>query len=232
MSGKADDKDKDKNKPGGDPGGAGGDDVGGDPGGTGDDEGSGDDDGDLSQEDLKKLVAKLRKENATHRAKNKSLEDSFTSVKGELGKVKAALNIKDDEEDPKTALSKLQAQNESQQMDLAISNLAIENGISKDQLKFFKFLLAEKFEELEEGVEISDDDISEVVQQVKGASSGKKQNSTGSDGKPPKPNTPAEVTAEQFASMTLAERTEVYDKNPTLYDQLMAKTRVIIGSRR
>lgn len=171
------------------------------------------------------IIASLRKENAKHRTKNKSLEENVGRSASELKKVKEALGLsEDDQEDPKTTIANLQKQNEAAQVDLSIAELAIEHGITADKKKYFKFLLAEKIGNLEDGEEISDEDIASVVAEVKGVS-GKKQTSTGQGGKVPSGDTSGAITVEQFGSMSLAERSEVYDKNPDLYESLMAKAR-------
>lgn len=188
--------------------------------GTGEN-GAGEGTGPKSLEEAMDIIKSLRNENAKHRTKNKTLEESLGKYDGELKKVKEALGIKDESEDPKVALANLQQTNEALQVEMSVMSLAMEHQIPFENQKYFKFLLGEKFESLGEGEELSDEDLAEVIAQAKGIGGGQGKKSTGLNGGA-KPNEGANqgVTVEQFAEMSIAEKSDLYGKNPQLYQQL------------
>jgi hypothetical protein len=220
-----DDKNKNKNEP--DPGGQ--DDNEHDEGeGTGDtadgDGNGGDDKGPKSLEEATKLIEKLRKENAKNRIKSKERDAVYSKTEQKLNKVMEKLGITDESEDPETKLAALKASNEQLEVRLTINQIARENGITPEQDDFFEFLLAKEFEKLGEGEEIDDETIEKVVAKTKGAS-GKKQSSTGVESNPPGDKEKGDVTVDQFIAMSLAERGDLYGKNPALYEKLMKTAR-------
>lgn len=204
--------DNDQNQPGAD-----------DDGGEG-----GEPKGPQTLEEAQALIKSLRKEAGDRRTENKSLKDKLTGYDNQFKQIKGHLGIKDEEEDtPENRIAALTQNNDQLQMDLSIMQLARENGIAPEDDKYFRFLLAEKFEGLGEDEELSEEALTEVLTQVQAVSKKKPASSTGQGGgkKPNGEQDKGAVTVEQFAKMSLSQRTEIYDKNPTLYSELMSKAR-------
>ncbi len=227
----ADDKktdDKGKNGKAGDDGTGAGDEGDKDPSkkaaGSEDDDGG--DAGDFS--DPAKALAeikKLRAENAKHRTKNKSLEDEFGKVKGTMSKLKSALGVEGDEEDePEKQIATLKQQNEALQIQNAMSELCREHEVPRKGEKYFNFLIAQEFESLEEGAEIPEERILEIVKETKQMFSSGNGSGTGTGvgtGKKPPPGENADaISAAQFAKMNPGEKSVLYTKNPALYSKL------------
>lgn len=212
--------------------GAGGSDDGGTDEGTDEGEGDAGSDDELLKDPKKLLsiVKSLRSENAKSRKKNKELVSEFSSVKGTLDKLKKAFGADGDdgESDPADAVQKLATRTEQLETELALRDMASEHGIPKEREKYFRFLLNEKFASLEDGEEVTDEDMAEIVKEALAGATPKKASTgvnggTGSDdgkgGKnPDKDKKP--VTVEQFSKMNLGERSELYVKNQPLYQQL------------
>ena len=192
------------------------------------------DDGDEGEDDsiysdpkkAAELVKSLRNENAKHRTKNKELGSKLAAMEGTLGKLKKAFGgEEDDESDPAEKVAELSTANERLTMELHLRDIARESGVPAEREKYFRFLLAEKLEGLEEGQELGEEDIAEAV---KAATDGfaPKKTSTGvkpGAGDTPNPDsTSGEVSVDQFAKMNLGEKSALYIKNPDLYNKLFA----------
>ncbi len=176
---------------------------------------------------VKAEIKKLRAEAAKHRTKAKAFETQFNEANGKLGSLKKAFVGDDEQEDPVQVAKQLSESNQALQIELTISELAIDHEVPKAQKKYFKFLLSEKMESLEENDELTDEDIAEIAAQAKGAGGfqqggGTKQNSTGlgSGNRQADKGGSAAITVEKFAKMTLNEKSELYGKNPTEYQRL------------
>jgi hypothetical protein len=171
-------------------------------------------------------IKKLRAEAAKHRTRAKNLDGEMLTMKSTLDKLKQAFGGEDQEIDPAEQLQAIQQQNENYQVELGILQLAREHSISPDQDDYFRFLLTKKFEGLEEGGELTDEDLQEVIQKVQGVS-GMKQNpaSTGVNAgkKDPAGNGKSSVSAEQFAKMTLTEKSKLYVSDAALYSRLLTE---------
>jgi hypothetical protein len=177
-------------------------------------------------------IKKLRDEAAKHRTKAKSLEDELGGMKGTLDKLKTVFGGNEEEQvDPAEALQAIQAQNELLLVELSINQIAREYGISSDQDDYFKFLLNKKFSEMSEGDEISEDDLHDVITNVKKiyGSGQPVKTSTGLNvnGNAPTPtnSTNSALTAEQFVKMSLAEKSKIYAENANLYSKLLNEAR-------
>jgi hypothetical protein len=208
-------------------------DKGGKPGASGDKGGEGDDEN-LDDSEIEKLpkgaqalIKKLRKENAAKRTeannlktKNEKYEKAFKIISGD-----------DEEEDPEVKLGKVQNQNQSLQVKNAMLEMALENGIGPKDRKYFEFLMAEALEELEEGEELSEEKLAEVVAAVKGKGGGTPANTGtkgdgGSKGGDKKPAGDTDgVTLEQFVGMTVTQKSKLYNEKPEVYNTLMAQAR-------
>jgi len=171
-------------------------------------------------------IKKLRAEAAKHRTRAKNLDGEMLTMKTTLDKLKQAFGGEDQEIDPAEQLQAIQQQNENYQVELGILQLAREHSISPDQDDYFRFLLSKKFDDLEEGGELTDEDLQEVIQKVQGVS-GVKNNpaSTGVNAakKDPAGNSKGSVSAEQFAKMSLAEKSKIFASDSALYSRLLTE---------
>jgi hypothetical protein len=186
----------------------------------------GGDSGNQRLEDLpdwaQKQIKDLRKESAGHRNKYKSLEDRFGKIESSL---KKAFGDEDDDLTPEQRLEATQMQLEQQEFQTAITNLALENGIGKDDLDYLGFLVEKQAGALEEGQELSDDDLLEIVQKVKSRNQGPADSSVdgkGGNGNPPAPKGD-EVTFEKFSKMSIMEKTKLFRENRALYDKYIVQ---------
>lgn len=199
--------------------------------------GSGDDDQEVDEDELdektKAYLAKLRKENAGHRTKNKELISKLSMSETQKKKILEAAGIEVDTETPEEKLKALSGETQQLAFRSAILESAVEHGIGKDSLKFFEFLIADAVEALEEGEELSDEAMAAIITQVKKAGGGKTANTSvgNGDGKggknPPNPNPGADdkVTLEKFIRMSITEKSKLYETNLDLYTELTAQAR-------
>lgn len=198
------------------------------PGGDGG--GNPDDDENMSPEDMKKVIKSLRAENAKARTKGKSQEDSTKSLLEQINSIKTHLGIKD-EADPAEQVKSLKSTNENLELELSLTQLARAHSIPVEQDDYFRFLMSKEISKLEksgeDGQELSEDAINSVVEEVKKVSSFKaakpNNNSTGvGDGDGGKPNGGSNdaLTVEQFAKMSMAEKSKLFTDNKAEYDRL------------
>jgi hypothetical protein len=171
-------------------------------------------------------IRKLRAENAKHRTKNRELDSRLATMDGTLNKLKAAFGGEEEEVDPAEMAVALHAQNEALQVELGISQLAMEHGISGESSNYFRFLLAQRFDGLDEGEEVTEEDILGIVQEVQKFGGRKGMNSTGlSTDRRPNSDQASGVSVEAFAKMTVGEKTELFVKNEELYKQLFREAK-------
>ena len=82
---------------------------------------------------------------------------------------------------------------------------------------------------MEEGDELSEDDLEEIAQEVKGmggaapGSTGVNSGGQGGGGKAPAKG--GDMTVEQFAKMSLTEKSSLYTKNPKEYERLFSSAK-------
>lgn len=191
---------------------------------SGADDQSGDDGADFSDPvKAKAEIEKLRKEAAKHRTKAKDLEGKMQDLNGKFDKLKKAFGGEDEEVDPEKMIQQLQAEKEALAIEVSISQVARAHAIPAEQDKYFRFLLAEKMEGLEEGEEITDEDVALIAAEVMKVSSKAAKNSTGvnSAGKHSGESS-GETTVEAFAKMNVGEKSALYAKNPAEYNRLFS----------
>lgn len=187
------------------------------------DEDESDDGPELSKLDDKtqKYIKKLRDENAKRRkdfnnmsSKMEKMEKGFKAMFGE-----------EDDTDPTEALTALKGQFETSVSENAILRLAVENGISGvENLEYFEFLMSKKLNALEEGEEMTEEDLDEILAKCSKGVGRKADTSTKDAGKgggkdPGKGGD--EVTQEEFDKMSIMQKSLLYNKNPALYEKLM-----------
>lgn len=186
-----------------------------------------------SLEEANAEIAKLRKENGDRRTKSKDLEGQLNALTGKFSKVMEHLGIKDQEADPAEALKQVTSQAEEFQMEASFQHLARVHNIPVENDDYFRFLLGKKLDSLEEGQEVTDEDLAAIVQQVAAVSGQKKSstgvNANGGNGKPPPPpnSDNGDVTAEKFKKMSTLEKSHLYTKDPQAYERLKSEAKLL-----
>jgi hypothetical protein len=172
----------------------------------------------------KEYIAKLRAENAKHRTKGKDLASRLMASEEQKKEILKAAGIQVEEDKPEEKLKVLQAETQTKDFRLAVLESAIAHGIPKDRVKYYQFLITEATESLEEGEELSDDELAKIVAEVKKAPA-KANSSVGSeDGKgggTPPPGSSDGMTLEKFCSMSITEKSKMYEKTPALYEEFL-----------
>jgi len=190
-------------------------------------------------ESTKAYIKNLRAENAKYRTKAKNLgervqglDDRFTQLQEGLSKVIGGEG--EDGKDKLTPQQQVETLTEAYQqseIQREVQSIAIKLGVSGDAYEYFEFLVGKKLETLEEGEELAADDFGEIAQKAKGqfvSNSGDTSvdgNGSGNGSGKPNPNDTKGVTVEQFANMSIAEKSLIYQKTPDLYQQLMGEAR-------
>jgi len=180
-------------------------------------------------ESTRNYIKSLRDESAKHRTKSKELQTQFAKLTGEVDALKGGLRKalggkEDDTSSPEEQVGQLTSQNEQMAFRLAVIESALEHGISsKDQLEYYEFLVQKKATELQDEEEISDEAMTEIITKVKAFSKPQGTSTTSVGGKKPAPSDSSNqaVTVENFAKMSITEKSALYSKDPAQYTQLM-----------
>jgi len=188
----------------------------------------------------KAYVAKLRGENKQRRLEADSLKEKTTKLETEFneitGKLKSVLGGGDDEDEEYTPAQKVELlthEIEARDAHIAFMESSLALGITdpKDR-KYFQFLLDDHMSEQEDGYELPDDVLDELVGQVRQRSQLKGPFAGGttsfSNGKtPPTREGSGEISVAQFMAMKTTERGALYGKNPELYNRLLAESKTL-----
>lgn len=182
----------------------------------------------LSPEELRKLAKKLRKENAGHRVKSKDLKSKLNVSEAQKKAILKAAGIEVEDENPEEQVKALNGENATLAFRLAIRESALEHGIGKDELEFFEFLVSKATSELEDGDELTEEQMTEIAAKAK-AKKGSANTTTnngkgkGKGGNPPPPagGDDKVVTLDKFLRMTMMEKAKLYDTNRDMYTQLV-----------
>jgi hypothetical protein len=172
-------------------------------------------------DDTKKYVKSLRDEAAKNRTDKKQFRKELDDLKAGLSK---ALGI-DNGVPPEKQIENLKAQTEAQKFRTAILEVALDNDIRKDQVDYFSYLVEKETSKLEEGDELAEEQIQEIVAKVKKAgttSANGNGGNTSVDDKNKRPNPDGGkgydgMTVEQFARLSITEKSLMYEKNPDKY---------------
>lgn len=183
-------------------------------------------------EKTKKYIAKLRKESGNHRVKSKELKSKLAASEEQKKAILKAAGIELEDEQPEQKIQSLSAQNEQLLFEKALSDSAITHGIPAEGFKYFKYLMHEALGELEEGEELSDEKIEEIVKEAKAFNGKKPANSSvgaggGKGGNPPPPKKEGDnvVTLEKFLAMGTLAKSDLYLKNRAKYEELYAEAK-------
>ena len=183
--------------------------------------------------ELQSHIREIRAENKQRREENEKLKaelEAFQKRQEEL--VKALGGENDKEAKPEELIEGLQQQVaglkahlEAKQEEEALEGVAKELGVPEDTFGYFKYLLAEASEQLEENEELSDESLNRIVEEAKGkatkatTSPGDSTNGTKTPGKP------SDKTYEDFLGMNQGERVMLYREHPESYNTYMTKAR-------
>lgn len=193
----------------------------------GDDDDDDDDDDELDFDSLddktKKMIKKLRGENKKRRTENNNLSTKLEKFEKGL---KSLFGNDDDDADPEEQLETVTGQYQSAVTENSILRLAVANGISgEENLEYFEFLMSKRLNSLEEGEELDEDDLEEIISKISAKSNGGKATTStkdgGKGGKGPGKDSD-EVTQEEFDKMGITAKSKLYEKNPSLYEKLRA----------
>jgi hypothetical protein len=181
-------------------------------------------------EKTKKYLAKLRKENATHRTKAKDLKSKFEDSEAKRKAILKAAGIDDDTAPPEERLKASEKEKQNLAFRNAILESAVSNGIPNDRLKYYQFLISEAVSELEEGEELSEGKLAEIVSEAKkGGSKGAANSTVGAggtgNGNPNPSGGEDKITLEKFCSMSILQKSALYEKNRDLYAALVAEAK-------
>jgi hypothetical protein len=170
----------------------------------------------------KNEIKSLRGESAKHRTTNNELKsklDGFEQI------LKKAGLVNDEIVDPEKALSSVTAQAEALAINNALMEIALDNGLPKEQFKYFSFLMNEKLAELEEGQEMTEEDLAEILEQVGTGHTTQKANSSFAGQGKERKTGGDEVTLEAFSKMTIMQKSALYQKDQATYNRLMGEAR-------
>jgi hypothetical protein len=174
-------------------------------------------------------IRKLRRENAKYRTKATNLENNYNALASKVKKL--AGGKEDDELTPEQRAEQLEATAGQTAFDNAILSAAVEHGVGKSGLKYFRFLVQERVNELGEGEELGEDDLAEIAAEAAAKSGGKgaKTSVTGDDersaGGGKKPGKSGKVTLDQFVKMTVSQKSDLQKQDPDLYVALFTEAR-------
>ena len=196
--------------------------------GPGDDSASGKFDLSSLPKEAQDMIKSLRTENAKHRTEKNALSSRMEKL--EKG-FKTMFGEGEAEEDAEKLLPKIQSEREALSVRNAMYELALEHGIGKDDFEFFEFKMSKKLNSLEEGEELTEDGLGEILASLpsrgsaKGTGKQPANSSAGAGGKPPQGGSGDEVTLEQFTKMGMLEKSALYTSKPDTYNKLMAESK-------
>lgn len=171
-----------------------------------------------------KELKDLRGESAKYRTQNKTLAERLEKLekglKGVFGE------DEQDDSDPTEKVKTLSQVNSSLEVKNAMLQLALENGIGVDEYEFFEFKMGKALESLEEGQEMTEDELTQIISGVKAKSGKGPANSSPKDTVKPPPASGGEVTQEEFNKMTITQKSKLYQTNAALYEKLMKNSKL------
>lgn len=177
----------------------------------------------MSLEDAQKIIKELRAENAKHRTEKNNLSTRLEKIEKGL---KLVSGDGEDDETAEVKLGKLEPKIQSLEVRNAMYELAIEHSISKADFEYFEFLMSKKFDSLEEGQEMTEEDLEAILGQLKSRSQKAPANtSAGTGTKPDNASGKDGVTLEQFVKMGMMEKSKLYQTKPDLYASLLSEAR-------
>jgi hypothetical protein len=167
-------------------------------------------------------IKSLRNEAAGHRTSNKELKTKLDTFEQALKKA----GLVNEDLPPEKQLETVTAQAETLAIQNALLEIAVENGVPKDQFRYFSFLMNEKLGELGDDEELTEEALTEVLEMVNtaGAGKGSATSSFTGNGKD-KGGGSDEVTLEAFSKMTIMAKSKLYQTDKATYDRLMSEAK-------
>jgi len=199
-----------------------------------------DDESKWTPEQTKSYIKKLRGENANYRKRAQASDEKVSGLEDRFGKLEKGLkNLtgaeEDDSESVEEKLARLEErelardeQQAVQDMNQAVEETATALGVPAAGMDYFKFLIQQHAEQMNDDDVIPEEVLVELAKKATTQVGGSKGGSTGADGKVVKPNPegkPSGVTAAQFAKMSIAERSALYQNNKDEYETLLAEVK-------
>lgn len=176
-------------------------------------------------EEQKAYIKGLRDENAKYRTRAKERDSEVSSLNERLGKFETGLKTlfgeEGDDLTPEERVEALQVQNEQLAVQSALKEAAFEYGVDRDSYDYFEFLVTKRLNELEDGEELSEEDLDAIAVSAK-AKNVSSTTSVGLDSKDsPTPDSGAGgISLDDFAAMGISEKSVLYQKDPALYNSL------------
>lgn len=174
------------------------------------------------------LIKSLRGESADHRTKNNNLNTRLEKMETGL---KAMFGDDGDGQDltPEQQISQLQSSVENSSYENAVQGMAYEAGIPHGNFEYFQFLMQKEVGGLEEGQELSEETLAEIVGKAKGfaGSNINDSNSTVTENDKGKqnPDQNGEVSLDAFVKMSVTQKSELYTKSPEVYNSLFKQAK-------
>lgn len=189
--------------------------------GDGGNGGSGSNDVNALPEWAKKEIQSLRQESAKHRTTNKELSTKLGTFEAALKKA----GLMEDETPPEKKLEQVTTQAEQLAIHNALLEIAVENGVSKENFKYFSFLMNEKLAELSDDEELSEEDLNEILTQVQTGKGSANSSFGGGKGKGKGDEGNSGVTLEEFAKMGIMAKSALYQKDAATYNRLVGEAK-------
>lgn len=167
----------------------------------------------------------LRGESAKYRTERNNSNTSLDSIKTQFSQM---LGLSpEDQSTPEEQLSTMTEQMNGMSYENALTNVAYENGIPYNQVKYFSFLMSDATESLQEGEELSEEIMMNIITKCKGAqapnSSSVPSQNNSSGNQTPANN--SDVTLDQFNSMGTMEKSRLYREKPEVYKSLFNQSK-------
>lgn len=209
---------------------------------------------DWTPEKVKGYVKNLRKENAKYRKEARSSKTELVNLRkqttGMQSAVAKALGMEDGGDlTPEQRAEALEGHLGAQQFKTAVLEAAYNHGVPADQRDYFEYLVQKAASNLDEGEELDDEMIEELARKAKGKakkggsstsitkgagrrgddSETDEEDEDGSDEsddepRPSKGNS-GKISLDQFVVMTTMQKSDLFAKNPSLYNRLMAEAK-------
>jgi hypothetical protein len=179
-------------------------------------------------------VSNLRNEAKNRRLEAQTLRQRITELETSQNQLMARIRGNSqgtgeqnaDQMSPEDYIERLTHSHQELQAELAFVRSAASLGITdeRDQ-RYFQFLLNEHMEDQDEGYEIPPEVLSEIVRDVQSRSvaqqNRQKSSTSFNQGPAPAPDgSSSDITVEQFRAMGTIAKSQLYGKNPELYNKL------------
>jgi hypothetical protein len=170
------------------------------------------------------LIKSLRNENAKYRTEKNNFQTRLENIESGF---KQMFGEGDGQElTPEQQVEQLSAGYEQMSYQNAIMGLAYENGIPMDNYEYFNFLMDKAVNSLEEGQELSEEQLLEVIQRSKGFNQTMDNANSSVDGQAGQaPEGNQGTTLEQFLKMNVVQKSELYRNKPEIYNSLFAQAK-------